>query len=149
MHYANPFKGKPESSFDFFAYTYCSPYFHQDFKLFAPVPHKNMDILVSYEINKQQQRSFPLHEVLYGKLWPDKKEIYLLSLTNSGNYIIAGEAVSENGLLRMQKNKDYDIFKRVIVNYLFNKHKSKPENVKLILVLSNLKDNSKNIYIDF
>lgn len=108
-----------------------------------------MDIQVSYEINKQQQRSFPLHEVLYGKLWPGKKEIYLLSLTNSGNYIIAGEAVSENGLLRMQKNKDYDIFKRVIVNYLFNKHKSKPENVKLILVLSNLKDNSKNIYIDF
>jgi hypothetical protein len=79
MHYANPFKGKPESSFDFYAYTYCSPYFHQDFKLFAPVPYKNMDILVSYEINKQALRSFPLHEVLYGKLWPGKKEIYLLS----------------------------------------------------------------------
>lgn len=146
--YAFPLKNSLNSRFDYWAYTYCYPYFHQDYRLFTPVPQNNYLLYVSYTINNKPYHSFPLREVMNEKSIFTGSEFLLLSLSASCNYITPVQPAIKGNVYKMNLNKEYFVLKQVLENYLNHKHHQTINDLKITLTLSSIKTKEKTVLID-
>ncbi|MBK7816781.1 MAG: hypothetical protein IPJ60_03970 [Sphingobacteriaceae bacterium] len=122
---AYPFNREPKRKMDFYAMTYCDPYFHQDWRMFAPGTRYNYSIYAVYEVNGQKQHSFPIQEVLEERTVFSGREFLMISLTDASIFVHNRAMNIKGDLYKFTNDKYYQIFEYVNIQYLQKKHKIK------------------------
>ena len=143
-----PINKKVETKLDYYAFGYCYPYFYQDWRLFTPCPKSNFTICASYKINNQTHYALPLQEVLHEKNLFTGREFLMLSMTSASGYVADDAKDSSKSVSPFVMNKNYVIFRTVFSNYLKQKHHQEISDLKLILLLTDIKTKQKKYLID-
>jgi len=145
---AYPFNREPKQKMDFYAMSYCDPYFYQDWRMFAPGTRYNYSIYAVYEVNGQKHYSFPIQEVLSDRNIFSGREFLNTSLTDASIFV-HNTAVNVSGeLYKFNKDKYYQIFEHINIQYLQKKHDSKIKNLKLMLCATHIQTKKKTYLVN-
>lgn len=126
-------------------YTY--PYFQQTWALFAPPPSCNYSLIAGFE-NNGQQKTDVLAEIL-NKHRSNRLKGYeplLIALINSIHYFEKKSPLQNNVNGPIINSNDWEVLQKVVLNYLRYTRQGNVTNLKLTLLVSNIKDNHKKIY---
>jgi hypothetical protein len=148
LKYAYPFKDEDKERFDFYTTTYCYPYFYQDWRLFTPCPNYNFQIYASYDVNGMRTYAAPLQEVLEHKNLFNGGEFLKLSFTAAEGYL-AYEANMQNAEIRyFPIGKNYFVLQTIVKNYLQHMHGAEIKDLKMLVVLKEIKNGQIKYLVD-
>lgn len=147
-NFAYPLNTERETKFDFYSFTYAYPYFVQDWRLFTPCPNNNFTVYAKYKVNNQTHYALPLQEVLYNRNLFTGKEFLTFSITGSAGYVADDEKERKAGITPFVINQNYYIFRHVVLNYLNHKHHHQITDLKLILLLTDIKTKQKKYLVE-
>ena len=148
LNFGYPLNKQLKTKLDFYSFGYCYPYFFQDWRLFTPCPKNNFTIYAIYKVNHQTHYALPLQEVLYQKNKFTGKEFLMLSLTDAAAYVADDKRDDTLGITRFRMNANYNIFKNAVAVYLNQKHSKKITDLKLILLLTDIKTKKRQFLYD-
>lgn len=114
--------------------------------MFAPGAKHNYTIYAVYEVSGQKFYSFPIQEVLEDGTIFNGREFLIISLTDASIFVHHNAINIAGDLYKFNQDKLYQIFMHINMQYLQKKHDSNIENLKLMLVATDLKTN-KRAYI--
>jgi hypothetical protein len=148
LNFGYPLNKELKTKLDFYSFDYCYPYLFQDWRLFTPCPKYNFTICAKYKVNNTTHYALPLQEVLNKRNLFNGKEFLMLSITGSSGYAADDyKKVTESNIYFII-NKNYAILRNVITNYLNHKHDEKISDLKMILILTDLKTKKQKTLID-
>jgi hypothetical protein len=147
-NFAYPLNSERKTKFDFYAFNYTYPYFIQDWRLFTPCPDNNFTIYAKYKVNNQTHYALPLQEALYNRNLFSGKEFIVFSLTGSAEYVAGDVEGNKTGITPFVINPNYFIFRHAVINYLSHKHHQQITDLKLILLLTDIKTKQKKYLVE-
>lgn len=114
--------------------------------MFAPGARHNYTIYAVYKVNGQKQYSFPIQEVLEDRTVFSGREFLLISFTDASIFVQHKAINIKGDLFKFDQDKLYQIFEHINIQYLQKKHNAKIEDLKLMLVATDIQTN-KQTYI--
>ena len=123
-------------------------FFYQDWRMFAPGARHNYTIYAVYEVNGQKKYSFPIHEVLEHRTIFSGREFLLISFTDASIFVHHKAINIKGDLFKFDHDKLYQIFEHINIQYLRKKHSAKIENLKLMLVATDIQTNKQTFIVN-
>jgi hypothetical protein len=120
-----PFQKTLQSRFDFYAFNYTYPYFHQDWRLFTPCPNYQMEVIVRYRQNNEDKTTLPLWEILNERSVLNSRELLMLATVNAVEYVSYQKNNIGKNLYRLAESKEKQVLRQIVRAYLANKHGEK------------------------
>lgn len=143
-----PKKTEPKSKIQYWSFAYTYPYFHQDWRLFAPAPTQKYTLVCSFNINGIKHFSMPIDEVLERSLLFSDKEYYLLSITDACSYVSYGGTNTIGGFQKFSNDNYTAILKHALISYLKSSFSSGITDTKMFLIVTNIQTKEQTIFIE-
>lgn len=128
--------------------SYCNPYFAQDWRMFAPGSRYNYTIYARYKLNGKEEYAFPIQEVLTERNIFNGREFLTIALTNSCIFVHNNSIKIKGDIYRFNNGRYYQIFEHVVLQYLQKKHGSKIDDLKLMLLTSNIQTKERGYIVN-
>lgn len=138
-----------ESKLQYWSQYYTYPYFHQTWLLFAPPPSCNYNLIAQYDNNGIQKTDI-ITEIL-SKHQNNRLQGYealLISLINSIHFFEKKSPLQNRVNGPIKNDIDMDLLQKMVFNYLRYTRSGEIKNLKLTLLVSNIKNNDKRIYFN-
>jgi hypothetical protein len=145
---AYPFNREPKVKMDFYAMNYCNPYFAQDWRMFAPGSSYNYTIYARYVVNGKEEFAFPIQEVLNERNIFNGREFLTISLTDACIFVHNSSIKIKGDLYKFNRDRYYQIFEHIVQQYLQNKHEAKIDDLKLMLLTTNIQTNERGYVVN-
>ncbi len=130
-----------ENKFKYLVFPYVYPYFHQDWRMFAPIPKQNFNVFVKCDNEEWEDLFYTINSV-HQKNRLAGNEALLLALSNSLRYYASSVEEKTKTETDDQSNVNYVVLRKIITNYLIHKNGTAAKHVQIII---GIKDVERNI----
>jgi hypothetical protein len=143
-----PFDKSLKSRFDYYAYNYCYPYFHQDWRLFTPCPRYSIEITVLYKLGSEDKTTLPLWEILNERTVLNGRELLMLATVNAVEYVSYQKININNALYQLPESKETQVLRQTLKAYLKDKHGENINRFKTCIRLTDIKSKECHYILD-
>lgn len=134
-----------ENKFKYLVFPYVYPYFHQDWRMFAPIPKQNFNVYVKHD-SKDWKDIFYTVNSAHQKNRLAGNEALLLALSNSLRYYASSVEEITKSESDDASNINFVVLRKIVRNYLALENGTDVKNVEIIIGIKDVERKVKHYH---